>query len=172
MNNFEYQERYWSELKEHLGQIEFSRMYLIQSERYDTWIKGFLAVVSSGAIAGWAIWQDPSLNFLWASLVAGAQVINSISKYFPWEKRTKAIRDLMIDFEEIKIFSERNWYEVAEGLLSIREIHHLTIEIKSRQSQAEAKSLKDITLPDNLKFSEEASQKVDKYCQYYYGSDS
>lgn len=77
----------------------------------------------------------------------------------------------MIDLEEARIFAERNWYGVAEGELTNREIHDLTIQIKNLVSTAMIKHMKEINLPNKAQFTKRARQIVNECCMYHYGSE-
>lgn len=52
------QERYWDEMVELKAQLEYLRLYWLESERFDKFIKGFLFVISTEGIAAWTVWDS------------------------------------------------------------------------------------------------------------------
>lgn len=42
---------------------------------YDRWAKIFVAVMSSAAVSGWAIWGQPGVNWLWQAASALATIV-------------------------------------------------------------------------------------------------
>lgn len=163
-----YQERYWKELYElkvHLNYLEF---YLQSTERIDKIFDIFIALTSSGSIAAWVIWQKMAL--LWAVIIAASQVVTVIWNYLPYKTRMKALPELRHDFEELMLFSEKQWFDVSEGKLSEETINKLQFEVRSRKNNALKKHLGNATLPEKIKLLKKAQLSADIYFDNYYVS--
>ena len=170
MADIDYQHRFWNELKAIKSEIEYLRLYLIEAERIDNSIKLTLAVASSGGIAGWALWRNQNLQIVWATLIAVSQVVNAINRFLPWEKRIKAIHGAKSELAGIFLFAEREWFSVSEGLLTIQEIHEITLDIKERRNSVLERYLGEVLLPDRNRFVKKAGSIADQYFVHYYGS--
>lgn len=168
MNPHRSQVQYWNELTGIKADIEFLHLYLIESSRIDSFVKILLALASSGGIAGWAIWEDPKMQFFWASLIALSQVVNAISKYLPWEKRVKAIQGAKFGLLEVLSLAERDWYSVSGGSVSAEEIHKLVMNIKDRRNEVTNKYMREIHLPHNKRYMKMAADRADDYFDRYY----
>lgn len=161
-----YQKRFWSEfyqLKIHINYIE---LYLQKSVNIDRSINIFLALTSSGSIAGWAIWQNYAL--LWAIIVASSQVATIINKFLPYKTRMKNLSKLLIELESIMLCAEEDWYDISEGLLTKREIHDLQLSIKHKKHEALKIHLANDTLPKKNKLFKKAQISANKYFDNFY----
>jgi hypothetical protein len=49
-------------------------------------------IASSGGIAGWAVWNN--YPFVWAGIIAAAQLLDAIKHVFPFAKEHKSASDL------------------------------------------------------------------------------
>jgi hypothetical protein len=141
----DYQQRYWNHLKELKTHVIYLHNYAAQSEWRDKAINIFLAIISSSSIATWAVWQKYDL--LWAFIIALSQVVTAVKPFLPYRQRLKAISELNDKIQKISLKSEKNWYDVAEGELTEKEIHELYIDLKNESLAAEIKFLKNLVLP-------------------------
>ena len=169
-NNFqsptEAQQRYWQFMIELTTHIYYLQTYLFYYQNIERKIKYFLAIVSSSAIASWAIWKE--LNFIWAILIALSQVINAIKHLLPFAQREKLIRTILPELNIVSSEVELEYYKVANGIISDQDIHNKTIEFKRKKSNIIVK-LDENVLPERNKFMEEAEEKTKIYFNGYYG---
>ena len=161
-----YQQRYWNNLKELKTHVIYLHNYAAQSEWWDKAINIFLAITSSSSIAAWAVWQKYDL--LWAFIIALSQVVTAVKPFLPYRQRLKAISELNDKIQEISLKSERNWYDVAEGELTEKEIHELCIALKNESLIAEIKFLKNLILPKKENLLKRAEKEADIYLKNNY----
>ncbi len=167
MPPFSAQQRFWSELVQLKAQACYLNAYHIDSERKSTAVKVFLAVASSSSIGAWVIWRE--LGFLWGAIVAGAQVLNAVRPYLPWEKRARAVYAFGRDLADTLLMAEKQWHSVAEGVRTEADIHDMTMELKRRRNEAEMRHLEGRPLPFSPKHEREASERATKYFATHYG---
>jgi hypothetical protein len=161
-----YQQRYWNHLKELKTHVIYLHNYAAQSEWWDKAINIFLAITSSSSIAAWAVWQKYDL--LWAFIIALSQVVTAVKPFLPYRQRLKAISALNDKIQEISLKSEKNWYGVAEGELTEKEIHELCIALKNESLIAEIKFLKNLILPKKENLLKRAEKEADIYLKNNY----
>jgi len=126
----------------------------------------FLAITSSGSIAGWVIWRD--LSFIWGAAIALSQVINAIKIYLPYSKRLKSLQGITNDLESLFLSMENGWFNVSEGKLTDEETHKLHMRYKEKRRQIIQKHLGAAPLPDNNKMMEEAKKNAASYFNNFY----
>src|SRR6266571_5941537 len=107
------QERYWNELYQLKVHVNYVELHLRKAELIDRAMKVFLAFVSSGSIGAWVIWKD--LAAVWGVIIAASQVLNAVQMYLPYKERLKALSGLLNDFEELLVYTEMKWFDVASG---------------------------------------------------------
>ena len=157
----QYQQKYWSLLRELKTHVIYLHNYAARSEWWDKAINIFLAITSSSSIAAWAIWQKYQL--LWAVIIALSQVVTAIKPFLPFKQRLKPISDLNDQIQDISLDCERHWFSVAEGELTEKEIHDLYISLKDKSLKAEKKALKDLVLPKKKKILQKAEIEAEQY---------
>lgn len=150
-------------------QIEFCRLCLPSNHRINSGIQIFLAIMSSGGITGWALWEDERGKFWWAFLVALSQMINVIIRFFPWEGRVKAIEALIYDLDSLELDMKRRWYDVSEGQLREKEIYDLTQGYKTRRKAIEHIHLLRVDLPSNGRYEKLALERAEQSLNEEYG---
>ena len=154
-----YQLRYWKELYQIKVHLNYLELYLQDSEMKDRSINIFLAITSSGSIAGWAIWQQAAI--LWAVIIAASQVVTVIKNFLPYKTRMKSLSGIVQEFEDIILFTEKRWFDVSEGNLTEEEIHNLQFEVRTRKTKALKKHLGNNTLPEKSKLLSKAQNSAD-----------
>ena len=163
----QYQRRYWTELFELRVHVNYLELYMEESELEDKSINIFLAVTSSSSICGWAIWNK--YGFIWAVIIAASQLINAVKQFLPYRTRLKATSGIMRELEELSIFAEMKWFDVAEGKLKKEEINKLQFEIRSKKTKAVQKHLGNNTLPKKEKLFNKAKKRAETYINNFYG---
>ena len=167
MTEFTQQRRFWSELVQLKAQACYLNLYHLQCVRDDTRLKVYLAIASSSSIGGWVIWRD--LSFLWAAIVAIAQVLNAVRQYLPWEKRAAAVSELGRELADIVLTAEQRWYPIANGDVTEAEIHDSIMDLKRRLNEAEYRHLAGRPLPINEGHRSVAAERVREYFRTHYG---
>ncbi len=147
-------------MKTHAVYLE---LLLAKTEAIDRSIKIFLALVSSGSIAGWAVWKDAQL--LWGILIAASQVINAIRSYLPYKERMKALSALARELDELAIHTEIKWLEIAAGELTEKEMRKLQADMLIKASSAAQKHFPNNSIPDNPALMRKAEATATKYLE-------
>ena len=161
-----YQERYWRELDQLKVHVFYLESYLERTVSIDRYINMFLAIASSGSIAGWVIWKD--ISFVWAAVIAISQAINAVKPYLPYAKRLKSLQGTTNDLESLFLVMEDNWFKVSEGALTEEQIHELHMRCKEKRRQIIQKHLGAAPLPENSKLMEQAKFQTRTYFQNFY----
>jgi hypothetical protein len=133
-------------------------------------VKIFIAIVSSGSIASWAIWQ--SLAALWATIIAASQLVNAVKPYLPYERRLKQLPPLAIALDNLFLDAERRWFAVAEGQLTDAQIHDALIDLKQRRNDADHAAFKDSPLPIQPKLLLDAETRAKAYFEQAYPTEA
>lgn len=162
-----YQERYWKELVQLKIQSGYLNQYHIRSVAIDRAIKMFLAVASSGSIAAWAVWRQ--FPYVWAAIIAIAQVVTAVKAYLPYQRRIEGIVGLGSDIAQTLIFAEEHWFDVSEGDLYDDDIHALTMQVRKDRILAQDTHFKENPLPRNEKCVAAATDEADTYFRTFYG---
>lgn len=161
-----YQLRYWKELYQIKVHSNYLELYLQDSEMKDRWVNIFLAITSSGSIAGWAIWQHAAM--FWAIIIAASQVVNVIKNFLPYKARMKSLAGVIHEFEDIVLFAENSWFGVSEGKLTEEEIHKLQFDVRAQKTKALKKHLGSNTLPEKSRLLKKALRSADTYFDNFY----
>lgn len=168
-NPTETQGRYWQFMYELTSHIYYLQQYLLHYQTIERRIKYFLAIISSSAIATWAIWQKHS--FVWAFLIAISQVVSAVKHLLPFAQREKNIRVILPELSLLSSKAELGFYKVVNGQITDEEIHAKTVEFKRKKSDIIAK-LDENALPENDQFLNESEEKTKIYFQSYYGDQN
>jgi hypothetical protein len=156
---------YWQEMTTLKRDARYVDLCLARTEMIDRWIKGALAVAASGSIAGWAVFK--AYSFVWATFVAGAQVLQVIKDYLPYKTRLKALAALSQDLNAISLAAENSWYNVSSGNLFDDDIHDLRFDLKKRKQAAVQKAFPAAGLPVNKGFLDRAELEIQQYFEIY-----
>jgi hypothetical protein len=143
---------------------------LARTEMIDRCIKGGLAIAASTSIASWAVFKDYS--FIWATIVAGSQVVQVVKEYLPYKTRLKALSGLSQDLNAIGLAAENNWYRVSSGNLYDDEVHDLRFDLKQRKQAAVQKAFPTAGLPENKNLSDRAETETQQYFAVYLEQDA
>lgn len=161
-----YQIKYWQELYDLRSHANYINFYLLRTELHDRVFKVIIAIASSSSIGAWVIWQKYGL--FWSLIIATSQVLTAVSAYLPYKARLKALTGLQPALEELALYAEDRWFDVAEGVLSDEAIHKLQFEIKVKKIKLQDKFLKNTPLPDKDKYLGEAEERSCQYFKNYY----
>lgn len=161
-----YQIKYWQELYDLRSHANYINVYLLKTELHDRLFKVIIAIASSSSIGAWVIWQE--FGFIWSVIIATSQVLTAISAYLPYKARLKTLTGLQPALEELALYAEERWFDVAEGNLTEEAIHKLQFEIKVKKIKLQDKFLKNTPLPDKDKYLRDAEERASRYFKNYY----
>lgn len=146
-------------------EIYAEKMYL--SERN---INVFCAIASSASIASWAIWSE--ISFLWGLIIAISQVLNSVKEFFPFAKKLKLLKQFAEGMKEVYISMEQDWFRVANGELTEKEINALLTKYKRKVVELESEYLDEDVLVEKSAYMEEADKKCNIYFERYFSQEN
>lgn len=161
-----YQTRYWQELYDLRSHATYISIYLHRTELHDRLFKIIIAIASSSSIGAWVVWEK--LGMLWSLIIATSQVLTAVSAYLPYKARLKALAGLQPALEELALYAEERWFDVAEGKLTEESIHKLQFEIKTKKIKLQDRFLKNTPLPDREGYLKEAEEQSGQYFRNYY----
>lgn len=136
-------------------------LYCIETENLDWRLNVFTALVSSGAISSWVIWNQ--LGWLWGALIAISQIIQAIKPLIPYSERLKRLHILSADLSLLKISAEEDWYRISNGLTNASETMALYSELQRKIHHVIAKSFSNTTLPLNSRLDAIAVERSADY---------
>ncbi|MBC3410730.1 hypothetical protein HU720_05385 [Pseudomonas sp. SWRI51] len=165
-----YQQQYWTEMQELRAHAYYLELYQQRSERIDTGVGIFLALTSSASIAAWAMWKDASM--VWGSIIAVSQVVSVAYKLLPFKTRIKPLSVASIELFSLADEAERGWHDVAEEVLTAKEINEKRFQVRSKKSAIMKSSFASTSLPEAADLMLQAESKMRYYFNnFYVGAD-
>ncbi|MDR7118958.1 hypothetical protein [Caulobacter sp. BE254] len=137
---------YWAQLRQVKAASVYMRLYRNRLAKQVRAIELIKAVSSSGAIAGWVVWKD--FPFLWAGIIAAAQLLDALKGVFPFAKLHRAASDLTIAMETIWIDADAEWTDIYAGRLTDQEVSKRLQKLRKLQLDAERKHFPEGFEPD------------------------
>ena len=162
------QEHYWKEFYQLKTHINYVELHLGRTEFIDRGVKMFLALTSSGSIGAWVVWKDYAI--VWGFIIAASQVLNVIRGYLPYKERLRALAGLLVDLEELALYVEMKWLEIADGNMTEQEIAKCLTDVRARKFKAIKKHFPSSVIPENQAFLEKAEADATTSLQVFYGS--
>jgi hypothetical protein len=104
---------YWKQLEQVKVASICIRLYRDRLARWTTGLDILKAVASSGTIGAWVIWRDYA--FVWATIIALAQVVEALKSALPFARRSKAANALALALELLFIDAEFEWDQIVTG---------------------------------------------------------
>ena len=126
-----------------------------------------LAVLSSGAVTGWAIWNKYS--FVWAFIVAFSQVATIINEFLPYKNRINELQEMSCKSTNIYDDIEQNWLQVSSGEMSESEINICLYKRRKLWNKALGDCLNDDSLPERKKLINKADRNKNVYFENLFG---
>ena len=162
------QARFWNELVQLRGHIDYLTLYHSQCEYIDRSLQIVIAVSSSGSIATWAVWGE--LPLLWASIIAAGQFFMVVRSYLPFQSRIKATAEMASKLEGLFVQWEGCWQQVAVGELTEGEINTSITRFKKTKVDLLDAHLKHVSLPERTALLERAERAANRYFEVVYGT--
>lgn len=145
MLDAEMNQRYWSKL---------GRKYSL----FDTYAKIFLAILSSGCVAGWQFWgNNPEY---WKTLSGSAAILSVVLPILKWPKVISQMSDLSGKWVQIKTDYELLWIDFDTDSVSSRKSSEINKRYKAiKQREVSPKKI-EFDLPKSEKLLIEAYKEV------------
>ncbi len=158
--------RIWAELCD-VRYKGYSLSFIVSKfQKRDRNINIFLAIVSSGSIAAWVVWDNNSL--IWGGIIAVSQVLTVIKPYFPYLKYIKELKMRSIKIDFINIELEKLWYKMESGKTSEEQAADIYFDLQ--KEIAEILNFGDDTVFDiDKKTRQRANERMKIYLKNNYG---
>lgn len=137
--------------------------------------RALFALVSILSVLAWSI--SKSMPVLWACLIAGAQVVQSLVDFLPWSNQIRALKFLLPDLISMIWEIDKDWMRIENGdLWDEDELFHLISGYEKRFSELEAKYTNDVWIYALKSVKSSAEEETDAYFKIRYsnkkGSDA
>ncbi|GEM_PF-1377608 len=145
-----------------LGELKFTLEYISilirNNNKAVTRMNIFLALSSSTAIAGWAIFSGKGF-IIWAMIIGLSQVITVIRPQISIDKWSKALPKLEVELMSIFLEMKKLWFDVDNGLIEDKKIHEILCGFDESSFATINKHLEGARF-DNIKIKTEADSKA------------
>lgn len=133
------------------------------------------ALVSILSVLAWSI--SKSMPVLWACLIAGAQIVQSLVDFLPWSNQIRALKFLLPELISLIWEIDKDWMRIENGdLWNEDELFHLIAGYEKRFSELEAKYTNDVWIYALKSVKSSAEKETDAYFKIRYftteGSDA
>ncbi len=162
------QEKYWKEFYQLKVHVRYIELYHEKAVNWERGLNIFLAVASSGSIAGWLVWEKASI--LWAVIIGASQIVNVIKEFLPFKARVASLPALNYELDQLANSAEKNWERVGSGELTEKEINNLWHEIKSKKTEYVHQLLAGGSLPEKKELLKTAEKYTEVYFNHFYPS--
>lgn len=126
----------------HMIAARYKAIYLSYFNSYirslDRWLEGLLVLASSGAIAGWLIWQH--LPWLWAAIIGAAQLVKVLKPYLPFLKERDQLAASYVFYQQQHFHYECLWEDIESEKYGDEELRQRYLDIKSRQLEEDERT--------------------------------
>lgn len=162
------QERFWREMDQLKIHSIYIDLYYEKTVSIDRLINITLALSSSGAVAGWAVWKEFSIT--WSIIVAGSQVLNAIRSHLPYSRRMRSLNLLATELDAIFLAMESNWFNISEGNIGDDAVNKLHMKFKEQLKSTVHRTVGTIDIPHNESLAIKANEIAALYFQNFWVS--
>lgn len=155
------QKSFWNLMVQTKASILYLEIYAEKMYLSERNINVFCAIASSASIASWAVWSE--ISYVWGLIIAISQVLNSVKEFFPFARKLKLLKQFVEEMKSVYINIEQDWFRVANGELTEREINALLTKYKRRVAELESEYLDEEILVEKPAYMKEADKKNDIY---------
>jgi hypothetical protein len=132
---------YWKEMEQLKAASVCIRLCRNRLARQVRAVELIKVIASSGGIAGWAVWNN--YPFVWAGIIAAAQLLDAIKHVFPFAKEHKSASDLTVALELLFIDTQYEWEKIYAGKMSEADIMAARRKMQKLRLEAERKHFPD-----------------------------
>jgi len=137
-------QKYWNMY----SQLNFDSHYLaLFLKRYVFWsnlISVTLAVLTSGSVTAWVIWQ--SYPLVWAIIVAFSQIAFIIKDHLPFLKYISPLKYLLPELEKLLLDIDYTWEKINHNSLSDNDINDLVFDFEAKWLEIKEKYTPNLSL--------------------------
>ena len=144
--------------------------YVHQTVVVNRGIKIFLAILSSGSVAAWAIWQQYPI--FWAILIAASQVVSVIYDFLPYNTRISDLTSLIVVSSRIALEMEKCYFDYCFEEITETEAKDKYFQLLKEEDEAENKCFLESSLPLRNRYAKEAYDEATAYFLATFGEDT
>ena len=141
----------------------YLEIYLEKIRLNERVFKILLAVLSSGAVAAWAIWDSHPI--FWSLIVAISQILSIVYDYLPYKQRIKDLEITIPAIQQMYIYAESHYFAVCNTYTD-EEINHILYDCEKKTSEI---LMRINGLPVIDKIGETVDEEVNSYFVKKYG---
>jgi hypothetical protein len=119
----------------------YIRFYRDSQSRWVTGLGALKAIASSTGIAAWVVWREYA--FVWAAIIAAAQVADALKDVFPFAKKHKAASEHTATLDSLFIDAQLEWENIFSGKYTDDEIKMRLHRLRKLQLDAETRNFPD-----------------------------
>ena len=160
-------ELYWNKMTQMKFHLIYLGMHYHRTVVIERRINIFLAVVSTGSLAG--IFISPIAQKIWACILVFVQVLTAAKPYLPFSKRIQELDKGIAALEIIYEDCEKQWVDVHERKLTENEASIAIYNYEKKWKSVDASILKEDSLPRNEKLISRADDEKNRYFRNVFG---
>lgn len=128
------------------------------------------ALVSIASVLAWSV--SKSMPVLWACLIAGAQIAQSLVDFLPWANQIRALKFLLPEMISLIWEIDKDWMRIENGeLWDDDELFSLISGYEKRFSDLEAKYTNDVWFYALKSVKTAADKETDAYFNIRYSTE-
>jgi hypothetical protein len=132
---------YWREMEQLKAASACIRLCRNRLAKYVRAVEFIKVIASSGGIAGWAVWN--SYPFVWAAIIAAAQLLDAVKHVFSFAREHKSASDLTVALEILFIDTQYEWEKIYAGKMSEEDIMAARRKMQKLRLEAERNHFPD-----------------------------
>lgn len=160
------QVRFWKEFHQLKVQVIFVQDLLLEAGRYERLIKVAVAITSSASIGAWVVWKEWAA--VWATIIAGSQVLSAIHPHLPYKERIKTYSSVLRDLEKLFIEAEFKWQSIADGTMAVKQIDKERTVLQKKKDAILDKYMPNSVFPPRPIIANQAEIEATRYFSNYY----
>lgn len=160
------QQQFWIRLSQLQFDLNYYRHYFEYCVNFLRWWKIGTSLLTALATSAWISWGDnPIVKWICAIIIFILQGINAISELLPFENRKKDLREIIILLDPVYGEMERDWFKIADGELSKKQVENRMQHYETRQREIMIHYFKDESLPEIKKITDKAAKDTRLYIE-------
>ncbi len=130
-------------------------------------IRIFVSLVSSSAIAAWALWG--AFPFVWGLVVVLANIAATVHELTPYSERIHDVAHAADELGSIYETAEATWYEIQSDKYSEEEVLKFRSRYADKIAETTRTMMKNDAFSISRKTADRLERETDSYFNYYYG---
>ncbi len=165
MNTYDLQLQYWNQFSRLKRDAFYISYYHAKIDKIERGLNIFSAAASLGAMTAWAAKHE--LAIVWGAVILLSQMLTAIRPHLPYRSELKALGTLGPDLEALALVAETDWLKVERASIDDDEIHKRTMALKKKAYDAQERSFKGMSLPEDHKLEARAEAAARDYMRMY-----